>query len=713
LTTVDHARKYIAEGWSVIPIPRGQKGPRIEGWQNTTFEEGDFGAADNIGVRLGEPSGGLTDIDLDAPEAVLAARDLLLVTDRVHGRPGKRSSHYWFISPGSKGEQFKDPAGNVLVEVRSTGQQTVLPPSTHTSGEVLAWETERVPNTVDPTALRESARLVAVAALLARHWPANGPLTNQHETAGLVAGLLCSLKLDAAAVEQVIKVAATIAGDENVADRAKYAADTVKKFEGGAKVRGGPELTKELGEEVIKKIRSWFSSATSKLDEMNQKHAVVFQQSGDLVVITEDADIDGRPFIRYSSLQTIQQLYPQPIRVGQKQNGDPIYKPLGKAWLESPHRRYYGGIELAPNGRATPGYYNLWRGFAVEPKPGSWKRFKDHIAEVICDNDKHIFEYVLAWMAQAVQKPGYPAHTAIALRGGQGTGKGAFVRGFGALFGVHFIHLDSTRHLTGNFNAHLHNAILVFADEAAWPGDKAGLGALKRLVTEPTLSIERKGHDIFEVQNMIHLLLASNEEWVVPAGFDERRFVVLDVPRGQQNNVKYFGAIEQELHAEGGLAAMLHDLLQHQSDINLRAIPATKALFEQKQLTDNPQRRWWYQVLYDGDLWNAESRTETGEYRVERDILYDSYIAAIDKSGTSRFQSKGFQTQLGMFLRKVLPDVYPKDRRIGATRYWVLPSLADCRKFHAEEYRVAAAEWPAELEDEKPRGVQHRLPDDM
>jgi hypothetical protein len=712
LTSVDHARKYIAEGWAAIPLKRGTKEPRDEGWRQQTYEAADFKPTDNIGVKLGDPSGGLTDVDLDAPEAIAAAKELLLLTERVHGRPGKPSSHHWFVCPGAKTQQFKDHEGNVLVEIRSTGGQTVLPPSTHASGETLEWVLERAPKKVEPEALHASVRLVAVAALLARVWPGNGALTNQHETAGLVAGFLCSLKLGAVEVEQVVRVAATISGDEAVPDRVQFARDTVKKFEAGSPVRGGPELTKELTEPVVKRIRSWFGASSSKIEEMNEKHAVVFQQSGDIVVITEDQDIDGRPFIRYSSVATIQQLYPHPVRVGQKQNGDAIYKPLGKAWLESPHRRFYGGIELAPNGRATPGYYNLWRGFAVEPKRGSWQRFRNHIAEVICDNDEHIFEYVTAWMAQAVQKPGHPAHTAIALRGGQGTGKGAFVRGFGALFGVHFIHLDSTRHLTGNFNAHLHNAILVFADEAAWPGDKAGLGALKRLVTEPTLSIERKGHDIFEVPNMIHLLLASNEEWVVPAGFDERRFVVLDVPRQQQNNVTYFGAIERELHAEGGLAAMLHDLLEWKSEVNLRAIPGTKALFEQKQLTDNPQRRWWYQVLHDGDLWSAENRTDTGEYRVERDELYNSYIAAIDKAGTSRFQSKGFQTQLGMFLRKVLPAGYPRDRRLGPTRYWVLPPLADCRKFHADEYRNEAEEWPAELEESVKR-VQHRLPDDM
>ncbi|MFI5209537.1 MAG: serine hydrolase domain-containing protein, partial [Gemmatimonadales bacterium] len=46
-----------------------------------------------------------------------------------------------------------------------------------------------------------------------------------------------------------------------------------------------------------------------------------------------------------------------------------------QAWLRSPDRRQYSGIEFHPdpdNAQGTPGYLNLWRGFAVKPKP------KDH-----------------------------------------------------------------------------------------------------------------------------------------------------------------------------------------------------------------------------------------------------------------------------------------------------------------------------------------------
>jgi hypothetical protein len=696
--TKQAVRKYLAEGWQVLPIPRGEKGPRVPNWQTTTFDETAFSGNENVGIRLGEPSQGLTDIDLDSPEAIAAAPLLLLNTGRIHGRAGKTNSHYWYISPGSKSEAFKDVNGSVLVEIRSTGGQTVVPPSLHPSGESLEWAVDREANTVDPSGLRHAARSVAIAALLARHWPAQGA---RHEVAGLAAGMLATLKVPAIEIELVIGTAAQIAGDDGVDDRTRFARDTAKRFEAGQPTSGGPKLSDLINPEVVKRIRQWFGGHNDNaVEELNEKHAVIFQQSGDLVIITEDRDCDGRPFLRFSAPETIRQLYPQPVVVGTSARNTPIIKPLGQVWLTSSKRRFYNGIELAPNGRATPGYYNMWRGFSVEPKPGDWSLFQRHIREVICSDDLEIFKYVISWMANAVQKPGYQANTAIALRGGQGTGKGAFVRGFGALFGVHFIHLDSTRHLTGNFNAHLHNAILVFADEAAWPGDKAGLGALKRLITEPTLSIERKGMDIFTVPNVIHLILASNEDWAVPAAIDERRFVVLDVDRSRQNDTPYFDALENELFVTGGLSAMLYDLLQFKIEVNLRIIPKTEALFQQKQITNNTQRRWWYQVVHDGDLWTNEVPGRPGVFRIDREALYNNYVQTLDKAGQ---RTKSIQTELGTFLKKALPEPFPETYRFRdasgnwAPREWLFPALAVCREHYDREYgAIGLKHWPDE-----------------
>ena len=70
------------------------------------------------------------------------------------------------------------------------------------------------------------------------------------------------------------------------------------------------------------------------------------------------------------------------------------------------------------------------------------------------------------------------------LRGRQGTGKGIFCTQFGRLFGQHFVHVERSSHLTGHFNSHLKDKLIVYADEAFWAGDKKAEGVLKAMITE-------------------------------------------------------------------------------------------------------------------------------------------------------------------------------------------------------------------------------------
>src|SRR5437899_12913151 len=102
MTALEHALAYTVErGWAVIPIPQGEKGPRISGWQNLRIAPADLpryfnGQPLNIGVLNGEPSGHLIDIDLDATEAVALASHFLPPTSTLWGRPSKRRSHWLY-----------------------------------------------------------------------------------------------------------------------------------------------------------------------------------------------------------------------------------------------------------------------------------------------------------------------------------------------------------------------------------------------------------------------------------------------------------------------------------------------------------------------------------------------------------------------------------------------------------------------------------------
>ena len=98
--------------------------------------------------------------------------------------------------------------------------------------------------------------------------------------------------------------------------------------------------------------------------------------------------------------------------------------------------------------------------------------FLGHIRSNVCQGNQQYYVYLLGWMARLVQKPNQTGEVAIVLRGGKGVGKSFFAKHFGKLFGRHYLEVSNSSHLVGNFNAHLRDTVLLFADEAFYANDK-------------------------------------------------------------------------------------------------------------------------------------------------------------------------------------------------------------------------------------------------
>ena len=168
MTALDAATDYTRLGWSVIPIPHRSKNPGYKGWEQTRLSLEDLpqnfnGQPQNIGVLLGEPSGWLVDVDLDHLRCVELADQYLPATPAVFGRPGKPRSHRIYrVAQPIATKKLKSKSAGMLVELRSTGMQTVFPPSTHESGEAIAWETEGAePLLIEPGELMAAVEKLA------------------------------------------------------------------------------------------------------------------------------------------------------------------------------------------------------------------------------------------------------------------------------------------------------------------------------------------------------------------------------------------------------------------------------------------------------------------------------------------------------------------------------------------------------------------------
>jgi hypothetical protein len=271
---LDAARFYIERHFWPIPIPFREKAPSMRDWTSlrVTAENAPqyFNGKDsNIGIILGDDYGS-TDIDLDSEEAIWAAQELLPETRFVFGRKSKPKSHYFYrCDPPIRSKRFLDPVNRqCLVELRcrksddTAGLQTVVPPSTHPSGERIEFEPgcDGAPANIDAEVLERAVARVAAAALLARHFPAEGA---RNEAFIALAGALARAgwsEDDAVAFHRGLYRALWKRG----ADLHQAAAEvrsTFAKHASGAQTTGLRRLSELLDKRVVDAVTLWLGIA--------------------------------------------------------------------------------------------------------------------------------------------------------------------------------------------------------------------------------------------------------------------------------------------------------------------------------------------------------------------------------------------------------------------------------------------------------------------
>jgi hypothetical protein len=262
------AAYYLGRGFIPVPIPRtgNHKAPVLEGWQQSRPTEQDLDALFpanqplNLGLLLGEPSGGLLDVDLDCAETIAAGAILLPNTALSSGRKSRMCSHHWYRvrnPPSRASTPYKDLEGKMLVELRSTGGQTIVWPSVHQSGERVGWHNLGEPAEVTLESLQSAVAHTAAAALLARYWPAKG---GRQDAALALAGGLLRAGWDVGDTECFLRAVATASRDDEVSKRFSAVQPTAEKLQRQEPVRGWPTLAECLrgnGDGIIRRVREW------------------------------------------------------------------------------------------------------------------------------------------------------------------------------------------------------------------------------------------------------------------------------------------------------------------------------------------------------------------------------------------------------------------------------------------------------------------------
>lgn len=264
------------------------------------------------------------------------------------------------------------------------------------------------------------------------------------------------------------------------------------------------------------------------------------------------------------------------------QNGKVYIKSLFDVWLGSPARRSYASAGFYINDSRCPdGVLNLFPGFKVKPKEGVPQRFLEHIREITCNGDEERALWLINRLAYLVQYGDRIMPTALAITGEQGSGKTIVSDYMRKVLGeLNHKEMESAESLNTRFSEELIGKFFVCADEAIFAGDPKLRNKLKSMISAQTLRDEGKGKSVRDAQNVMFLMVLSNEEEPVSIERGDRRFTVMKTnnkfskmsrekdPAVDKEARGYFKSLAEEMDGEGP-ANLLHMLLNWEVDFEL------------------------------------------------------------------------------------------------------------------------------------------------
>lgn len=714
MSKLDHALSLAAEGFWVFPIVAGKKSPpAIKGWQAWATRDASKIAAhwskhpdDNIGIstsKFGDDKALLV-VDVDNKGNKRGDDEIVKLELRGEDLPDTRCTntptggrHLFYVVPRAV-RQGTDVLGAGL-DVRSGGGYVVAPGSvvadrqyvaanSHSLDAAPAWLVGRCgaevrplrqrdnPKSIQVEVGRAASRAIAFAsgqAALATQGDAGDQVTFK------VAAKIKDYGVDEATCYQILSEY------WNPRCSPPWSEEDLKTKVRNAYAYGTEPVGAAAPEADFEPLPKTDSAETTDegehpFDKLNAEFAFCLAGGGSQI-LWETTDAKGKDTLEHLSLSAFHQKFAaHKIQHGKRA------EPITEGWMEWKGRRSYDGMVFMPCRQAPSRFYNLWHGFAFTPLPADeqpspaaqWAldAWLDHLRANVCNGDLKLADWLISYFAHLVQRPWEKPLVALCFKGEKGVGKNAAVERVGALLGQHAMTTADRRYLTGNFNGHLENCLLFVLDEAFWSGDKQAEGIVKNLITGQHHVIEHKGKEQFKVDNLTRIVILGNEDWLVPASHDERRFAVFHCGNGRKQDTAFFEQMRIKME-RGGYRLLLRYLLDPALlKDNVNVAPITAALLDQKVNSLEPVHQWWLACLLEGRIVASDFGAEWPDV-VPCDRVRQAF-ARYFKDRNIRNRAPTDQ-MIGKQIKAACPEIVHIKRNAAVGYTYELPSLEKCR----------------------------------
>ena len=201
-------------------------------------------------------------------------------------------------------------------------------------------------------------------------------------------------------------------------------------------------------------------------------------------------------------------------------------------WITDPYMKTYDNLGVHPK-NCPENTFNLWLPFDAElnenigDDPDAVETFKFHIS-VLCNHEPEITNLLINWLGQMLQYPETKTFIPTFISK-QGAGKGTLLEIMTKILGAKrvFDTATPTQYVWGDFNGAMEQAFLVCLNEMSKKEMGECDGRFKKLITDPTIRINKKGIESFEIQSFHRFMICSNNDDPVKTSEDDRRNIII------------------------------------------------------------------------------------------------------------------------------------------------------------------------------------------
>jgi len=346
--------------------------------------------------------------------------------------------------------------------------------------------------------------------------------------------------------------------------------------------------------------------------------------------------------------------------------------------------------------------YNIFDKFAIDKEDSKNHKedinhFLNHIKYIFCKGDEECYNYVINWLAYTLQFPENKIAVAIVLLSVEGAGKGVILSKIAEIMGEkYFLACQDFGDVMGNFNGQLEGKFLTFLDECVWGGNKKNGedGKLKTFITEKQRRINRKNVPAYTAPMYNNVIIATNEDWAIPAGKGQRRYFCLELDNkysGKSNDEKkeYFKKIINT--CPKSLANYLYNV--DLTGFNPREFPETETSKQQQSMSLNSVESYVEAYIKnDVEIHTYESPSEClfsddvkGD-KLPRPDIYESYKSYCKDNAVYQVSNGKFW----IMIKKIFPWMKDKNyiKKIKGIYYIVMKNKQELAKDWLNYMRV-------------------------